>query len=67
VALICPGFTSKLLSFLARSAPAELPNDGQRFVAWYLRDIHRRNNETRDDITDGPDDKQIAAIVIVKA
>ena len=40
-------------------------NDGQRFVAWYLRNIHLRDmNETRDDITDGPDDKQIDAIVI---
>jgi len=41
------------------------PNDGQRFVAWYLRNIHLRDmNETKDDITDGPDDKQIDAIVI---
>ena len=28
-------------------------NDGQRFVAWYLRTILERDmNETRDDITD---------------
>lgn len=41
------------------------PNDGQRFVAWYLRNIHLRDmNETKDDITDGLDDKQIDAIVI---
>ncbi|HAW57828.1 MAG TPA: AIPR protein [Bacteroidales bacterium] len=41
------------------------PNDGQRFVAWYLRNIYLRNmNETKDDITDGADDKQIDAIVI---
>jgi len=41
------------------------PNDGQRFVAWYLRNIHLRDmNETKDDITDGPDDKQIDAIFI---
>ena len=41
------------------------PNDGQRFVAWYLRNILFRDmNETRDDITDGRDDKQIDAIVI---
>src|SRR5881628_1846031 len=41
------------------------PNDGQRFVAWYLRNIHLRDmNETKDDITDGSDDKQIDAIVI---
>jgi hypothetical protein len=40
-------------------------NDGQRFVAWYLRNILFRDmNETRDDITDGSDDKQIDAIVI---
>jgi hypothetical protein len=41
------------------------PKDGQRFVAWYLRNILFRDmNETRDDITDGGDDKQIDAIVI---
>jgi hypothetical protein len=40
-------------------------NDGQRFVAWYLRNILNRDmNETRDEITDGADDKQIDAIVI---
>jgi hypothetical protein len=40
-------------------------NDGQRFVAWYLRNIHLRDMvETRDDITDGADDKQIDAIYI---
>lgn len=40
-------------------------NDGQRFVAWYLRNILFRDmNETRDDITDGADDKQIDAIVV---
>lgn len=41
------------------------PNDGQRFVAWYLRNIHLRDmNQTKDDITDGADDKQIDAVVI---
>lgn len=41
------------------------PNDGQRFVAWYLRNVHLRDmNETKDDMTDGSDDKQIDAIVI---
>jgi hypothetical protein len=41
------------------------PNDGQRFVAWYLRNILFRDmNETRDDITDGADDKQIDALII---
>lgn len=41
------------------------PNDGQRFIAWYLRNIHLQDlNETKIDITDGPDDKQIDAIVV---
>ncbi len=41
------------------------PNDGQRFVAWYLRNIHLRDmNECKDDMTDGADDKQIDAIII---
>ncbi len=41
------------------------PNDGQRFIAWYLRNIHLKDmNETKDCITDGPEDKQIDAIVI---
>lgn len=40
-------------------------NDGQRFVAWYLRNVLFRDmNETRDDITDGAGDEQIDAIVI---
>ena len=40
-------------------------NDGQRFVAWYLRNVLFRDmNETRDDITDGADDKQIDAIIV---
>ena len=41
------------------------PNDGQRFIAWYLRNIHNLDTiETRDCITDGPGDKQIDAIYI---
>jgi hypothetical protein len=41
------------------------PNNGQRFVAWYLRNIHLRDmNETKDDMTDGADDKQIDAMFI---
>jgi hypothetical protein len=40
-------------------------NEGARFVAWYLRNIHLRDpNQTRYDVTDGEDDKQIDAIVI---
>ncbi len=32
-------------------------NDGQRFVAWYLRNIHLRDpNQTKYDVTDGADD-----------
>ncbi len=41
------------------------PNDGQRFVAWYVRNVHGRDMiETKADVTDGPDDKQIDAIVV---
>jgi len=40
-------------------------NDGQRFVAWYLRNIHLRDRaETKDDVTDGANDKQIDALVM---
>ena len=40
-------------------------NDGQRFVSWYLRNIHLRDPiQARDDITDGDDDKQIDAVFI---
>jgi len=40
-------------------------NDGQRFVAWYLRNVYLRDPiQTKYDITDGADDKQIDAIVI---
>jgi hypothetical protein len=40
-------------------------NDGQRFVAWYLRNIHLRDPiQARDDITDGADDKQIDAVFV---
>lgn len=40
-------------------------NNGQRFVAWYVRNIHSQDpNQTCYAITDGADDKQIDAIVI---
>lgn len=40
-------------------------NDGQRFVAWYVRNIHGQDaSETCYCVTDGKDDKQIDAIVI---
>lgn len=41
------------------------PNDGQRFVAWYLRNIHNLDtHEAKDCITDGAGDKQIDAVYI---
>lgn len=41
------------------------PNDGQRFVAWYLRNIHLLDAlQTRSAITDGAQDKQIDAVYI---
>ena len=40
-------------------------NQGQRFVAWYVHNIHGRDMiETKEDVTDGPDDKQIDAMVV---
>ena len=41
------------------------PNDGQRFVAWYLRNIHHLETfEAKDCITDGANDRQIDAVYI---
>ncbi len=40
-------------------------NDGERFVAWYLRNVLLRTPvQTRDDITDGKDDKEIDAVIV---
>lgn len=40
-------------------------NDGQRFVAWYLRNIHRRDMiQTKDEVVDRDNDKKIDAIVV---
>ena len=40
-------------------------NDGQRFVAWYLRNIHGLDTvEAKDCVTDGANDKQIDAVYI---
>ncbi|MGE3511086.1 MAG: AIPR family protein [Vicinamibacterales bacterium] len=40
-------------------------NDGQRFVAWYLRRVMLRDRiTTRDDITDGANDKQMDAVIV---
>ncbi len=41
------------------------PNEGQRFIAWYLRNIHNLDTyEAKDCITDGPGDKQIDAVYV---
>ena len=41
------------------------PNDGQRFVAWYLRNIHLLDAmQARESMTDGANDKQIDAVYI---
>lgn len=40
-------------------------NDGQRFVAWYMRNIHLLDQrQAKDAITDGANDKQIDAVYI---
>ncbi len=40
-------------------------NDGERFVAWYLRRVLLRDAvAARDDITDGANDKQIDAVIV---
>lgn len=41
------------------------PNEGQRFVAWYLRNIHNLDTiETKSCMTDGAGDKQIDAVYV---
>ena len=41
----------------------QYPNDGQRFIARYLRNVHNLDEiQTKDCITDGAGDKQIDAI-----
>jgi hypothetical protein len=41
------------------------PNDGPRFLAWYLRNVYLRTPvQAKDDITDGPDDKEIDAVIV---
>jgi len=40
-------------------------NDGERFVAWYLRRVLLRDPlAARDDITDGQHDKQMDAVLV---
>ena len=57
---------NKILTELGQDYYKEnFPNDGQRFVAWYLRNIHNLDTfETKDCITDGAGDKQIDAVYI---
>lgn len=57
---------NKILSELGQDYYKEnFPNDGQRFVAQYLRNIHNLDIfETKDCITDGAGDKQIDAVYI---
>lgn len=43
----------------------QFANDGERFLAWYLRNVFlRTKEEARADITDGQNDKQIDAVVV---
>lgn len=40
-------------------------NDGERFLAWYLRNVHLRTPvQARHDITDGHNDKEIDAVIV---
>ncbi len=57
---------NKILTELGQDYYKEnFPNDGQRFVAWYLRNIHNLDTfETKDCITDGAGDKKIDAVYI---
>lgn len=57
---------NKILSELGQDYYKEnFSNDGQRFVAWYLRNIHNLDTfETKGCITDGAGDKQIDAVYI---
>src|SRR5271156_6295655 len=40
-------------------------NEGQQFLAWYLRNCCLRTPvQAKDDITDGPNDKEFDAIIV---
>lgn len=55
----------KIKDEITRDFYKHFSNDGQRFVAWYVHNIHGRDMiETREDVTDGPDDKHIDALVV---
>ena len=60
------GIYEKIKTDIAQSYYVEnFPNEGQRFIAWYLRNIHNLDTyEAKDCITDGPGDKQIDAVYI---
>ncbi len=57
---------NRILSELTREYyKTNFPNDGQRFIAWYLRNIHNLDTyEAKECITDGAGDKQIDAVYI---
>jgi hypothetical protein len=62
---------SELIQQIKRDINADIyyqqnfPNDGQRFLAWYLRNIYLRSPvQAKDDITDGPDDKEFDAVIV---
>lgn len=57
---------SKIKSEITQNYYTEqYPNDGQRFVAWYLRNIHNLDEiQTKSCVTDGANDKQIDAIYV---
>lgn len=60
------GIYEKIKTDIAQSYYVEnFPNEGQRFIAWYLRNIHNLDTyEAKDCITDGPGDKQIDAVYV---
>jgi hypothetical protein len=41
------------------------PNEGSQFLAWYLRNCYVRTPiQAKDDITDGPNDKEFDAVIV---
>ena len=41
------------------------PNEGPQFLAWYLRNCYLRTPiQAKDDITDGPNDKEFDAVIV---
>jgi hypothetical protein len=64
------GTVSDLLGRIRRDLSTDyyqqnFSNEGQRFLAWYLRNCYNRTAiQARDDITDGQNDKEIDAVII---